>query len=149
MTTLALDLGTTTGWAVMRDGTIEHCDMWDLSPKRGDSPVQRFLLFRGRLRATRLAYPDVADVVYEDAVGHQHNYAGEIFGGFKYTLLLWCCDNGIRFRGIPVLTLKKWATGKGNAKKSAMVVAACEKTDLVIVDHNVADAVLLALYAAE
>jgi hypothetical protein len=150
MTTLALDLGTKCGWAVMRDGTLENSGVWDLSPKRGDSSGMRFVHFRGRLRAMREGYPDIGDVVYELAVGgYRGNYAPELYGGFQATLTTWCQDHSIRYQGVPVGTLKKWATGKGSAKKDMMVEAACKRTGLDITDHDQADAVLLALYAAE
>lgn len=149
MTTLALDLGTKTGWAILHDGELGNSGTWDLSPRRGDSPGRRFVLFRGRLREMLLAYPDIRHVVYEEVVGHAATYAAQMYGAFQGALMTWCHDASCSFEGVPVGTLKKWATGKGNANKAAMVFAVQEKTTLPITDHNHADAVLLALYAAE
>jgi Holliday junction resolvasome RuvABC endonuclease subunit len=106
-------------------------------------------MFRGRLREVVLAYPDLDDVVYEEVVRHAATYAAQMYGAFQGALMTWCHDAFCSFRGVPVGTLKKWATGKGNAKKAEMIEAARDHTGLDITDDNEADAVLLALYAAE
>lgn len=149
MTTLALDLGTKTGWAVTRDGILVASGWWDLKPKRIDSPGMRFIYFMGKLKAMREAYPDIGHVVYEAVARHAGTHAAHVYGGFQSHLTTWCHRNKVSYQGVPVGTLKKWATGKGNAGKPMMIEAARLKTGLDITDDNEADAVLLALWSAE
>jgi len=154
MTALALDLGTKTGWAVWRpchvvSQRIIASGTWDLKPKRDDSSGMRFIYFRGKLRAMREAYPDIRHVVYEAVARHAGTHAAHVYGGFQSHLTTWCHENKVSHQGVPVGTLKKWATSTGNANKAAMVVSARAQTGLDIADDNEADAVLLALYAAE
>ena len=71
-----------------------------------------------------------------------------MYGGFLSHLQEYC-DNlsvNIPYAGIPVGTLKKYATGKGNAGKPAMIAAACAK-GWEPVDHNEADALWILDYA--
>ncbi len=53
--------------------------------------------------------------------------ASELLGGFKITLCTWAEEHGIPAQGIPIGTIKKHATGKGNANKVQMIEAANER----------------------
>jgi len=55
---------------------------------------------------------------------------------------MWCGKHGIPYMGVPVGTIKKHATGKGNASKEGMVVAAIEN-GWQPKDDNEADALWL------
>jgi Holliday junction resolvasome RuvABC endonuclease subunit len=62
-----------------------------------------------------------------------------------------CYSRGFDYCGIQVPTIKKHATGKGNANKAAMVKAAREKWPRfakLLKDDNAADAAWIADYAA-
>lgn len=50
------------------------------------------------------------------------------------------CDWNIPFVTVPPATLKKYATGKGNADKAAMALALKERTGLELADDNQVDA---------
>jgi Holliday junction resolvasome RuvABC endonuclease subunit len=50
--------------------------------------------------------------------------AAELLGGFKITLTTWCEEHEVPAVGYPIGTIKKHATGKGNAGKPAMIAAA-------------------------
>lgn len=50
---------------------------------------------------------------------------------------------------VAVGTLKKWATGKGNAKKPEMMEAAFQKTGIEFLSDDIADATLCALWGRE
>jgi len=56
-------------------------------------------------------------IYYEEVRKHIGTDAAHIYGGFKATLSTWCEENNTSYEGVPVGTLKKHATGKGNAKK--------------------------------
>lgn len=53
---------------------------------------------------------------------------------------MWLFDNSIPYVEIPPTTLKKFATGKGNASKQEMIDAANESGAPDLDDDNVADA---------
>lgn len=50
--------------------------------------------------------------------------AAEFLGGLKATLTTWAEERGIPAQGVPIGAIKKYATGKGNADKTAMIAAA-------------------------
>lgn len=53
--------------------------------------------------------------------------ASELLGGLKVTLTTWAEEHGVPAQGYPIGTIKKHATGKGNAGKPAMIKAANDK----------------------
>ncbi len=59
--------------------------------------------------------------------------------GFLATLTSWCEHHRIAYQGVPVGTLKRHATGKGNAGKAEMV-SAMKLRGYVVADDNEADA---------
>ncbi|MBM3273404.1 hypothetical protein FJY94_09270, partial [Candidatus Kaiserbacteria bacterium] len=58
------------------------------------------------------------------------------------TLTAWCEHHQIPYQGVPVGTIKKHATGKGNAGKAEMIAAA-KALGFAPVDDNHADALAL------
>ena len=69
MRTLALDMGSRCGWAIGKaaeQGSGQVCSgVWDIAPRRGESPGMRYLHLRAQLQRVRAAYPDLAAVFYE------------------------------------------------------------------------------------
>jgi len=57
-------------------------------------------------------------------------------------LTAWCEENKIAYEGVPVGTIKKFTTGKGNAPKTAMVEAV-RSWGYSPCDDNEADAIAL------
>lgn len=115
MRILALDPGTSCGWAVS-DGPS---GTWNLTPARGDSPGMRYIRLRARLEEVRQAHPDLGLVAYEQAfqVGRK---AVEIYDGIITHVQSFCAEHHIEHTTVFASTLKKWATGKGNASKQEM-----------------------------
>ena len=74
--------------------------------------------------------------------------AAHAYGGFLATLTAWCEHHQIPYQGVPVGTIKKHATGKGNASKED-VIAAVQARGHDPVDDNEADALALLLWAIE
>src|SRR5690606_19315061 len=72
--------------------------------------------------------------------------AAHAYGGFMAHLTAWCEHHQIPYRGVPVGTIKKHATGKGNAGKDA-VIAAVRAWSFDPVDDNEADALALLRWA--
>ena len=50
--------------------------------------------------------------------------AAELLGGFKITLATWAEERGVPVQGFSIGTIKREATGRGNASKEQMIEAA-------------------------
>ena len=145
---LALDLGTHTGWALhQRDGTItsgtEH-----FSPQRFEGGGMRFLRFKRWLNELRSHSGEINAVFFEEVRRHAGVDAAHAYGGFMSHLTAWCEQNSIPYQGVPVGTIKKHATGKGNAGKDEMVAAAMRR-GFNPADDNEADALAILQWAME
>lgn len=140
---LGLDLGTTTGVAYTYFKPGEpyapthpfYLGQWDLSPgEHGTNPI-RFVRLRHFLEAVR---PDV--VFFEEvrntpaggtitkfnlsAIVARAATSAQLFGALMATVTSWCEEREIPCDGVPIGTIKKRATGKGNASKED-VIRAC------------------------
>jgi Holliday junction resolvasome RuvABC endonuclease subunit len=49
--------------------------------------------------------------------------SSHVYGGFMATLTAWCELHQVPYLGVPVGTIKKHVTGKGNAGKAEVIVA--------------------------
>ena len=121
---LALDLGTTTGWALRgHDGLITSGTV-SFRPGRFDGGGMRYLRFTNWLtELDRLSGP-IAAIWFEEVRRHAGTDAAHVFGGLMASLTSWAELRGIPYQGVPVGTIKRHATGKGNANKQAMIAAA-------------------------
>jgi hypothetical protein len=147
-TVLALDLGTTTGWALRgQDGGITSGTM-TFKPTRFEGGGMRFLRFRGWLAEVATLSGGMTRIVFEEVRAHAGTDAAHIYGGFLATLTAWCEQQSIPYQGVPVGTIKRYATGKGNAHKAAMI-AAIEARGFRPADDNEADAIALLLWATD
>ncbi len=137
MRILGLDLGTFTGYAT----SDTDAGTFDLGPRSHESNGMRLVKFRASMRdLIRLSNPDM--IAFENAAYQPGgNGAAVVYGELLGVLKVLCHDAGIDYHGYSAATVKKLATGKGNANKEAMVAAARAKwPDLQIVDDNMADA---------
>ena len=138
----ALDLGTNTGWALR---TIYGDVMYGTkSFKVGkyDGAGMRYLKFQQWLHEIT---PGVQHIAYEAVRRHIGTDAAHVYGGLMATLTAFCEDNKVPYEGVPVGTIKKYATGKGNAGKDEMIAAAIA-AGYVPEDDNAADALHLLRY---
>ncbi len=120
---LALDLGTTTGWAIQSvDGRITSGTL-DFKPKRFEGGGMRYLRFRQALAEMNAAAGYFHRIAFEEVRRHAGVDAAHTYGGFLATLGAWAEHHNIAYAGIPVGTWKKALTGKGNASKSDVVTA--------------------------
>lgn len=147
-TIVALDLGTNTGWAVRTgDGQVISGTV-SFRPGRFEGGGMRFLRFHGWLEELASASAAPAAVYFEEVRRHAGVDAAHVYGGLMATLTAWCEQRAIPYAGVPVGTIKKHATGKGNADKAAMVAAARAR-GFNPVDDNEADALALLAWALE
>lgn len=140
MRTLALDMGSRCGWAIGNADEVTS-GVWDIVPRRGESPGMRYLHLRAQLQTVRAAYPDLATVFYEQA-HHRGGAATEYAVGCVATVQAWCAEHGIEHAAVHSATIKKHATGKGNAPKDA-VMTAMRSRGFAPADDNEADALAL------
>jgi hypothetical protein len=147
-TVLALDLGTTTGWAIRGfDGLITSGTV-SFKPSRYDGGGMRYLRFTNWLtEIDRLSGP-IEAIYFEEVRRHIGTDAAHVFGGLLAVLTSWGELRGVPYQGVPVGRIKRHATGKGNANKEAMVAAARAR-GFSPADDNEADAIALLLWALE
>lgn len=148
MTIFALDLGTQTGWALTsRDGSITSGSQ-SFKPQRFEGGGMRFLRFKRWLTDIKQCNDGIDQVVFEEVRRHVGVDAAHAYGGFMGQLTAWCEHHQIPYQGIPVGTIKKHATGKGNASKDE-VIAAVRARGHTPSDDNEADALALLHWAVE
>ena len=145
---LALDLGTTTGWALRsRDSGITSGTQ-SFRPSRFEGGGMRYLRFRGWLDEVIALSGGVSRVVFEEVRRHVSTDSSHAYGGFLATLTAWCEQASVPYEGVPVGTIKRFATGRGNADKAAMI-AAMRARGFAPADDNEADAIALLLWATD
>jgi hypothetical protein len=145
---LALDLGTTTGWALRGHDSLITSGTASFKPGRFDGGGMRYLRFTNWLtEIDRLSGP-IAAIHFEGVRRHVGTDAAHVFGGLMATLTAWAELRGIPYGGVPVGTIKKFVTGKGNAPKQAMIAAARAR-GFSPADDNEADAIAILMWAIE
>lgn len=145
---LALDLGTTTGWALRpTGGPIAHGWM-SLKGGRYEGGGMRYLRFSRWLHEIYGTAGDINAVYFEEVRRHASTDAAHVYGGLMATLTAWCESRNIPYEGVPVGTIKKHATGKGNAGKDD-ILAAMQALGHPVSDDNEADALALLHWALE
>jgi hypothetical protein len=119
-----------------------------LRPGRFDGGGMRYLRFTNWLtEIDQLAGP-VAAIWFEEVRRHAGTDASHIYGGLMATLTAWAELRGMPYEGVPVGTIKRHATAKGNADKATMI-AAIRARGFNPKDDNEADAIALLLWAIE
>ena len=145
---LALDLGTTTGWAIRTFDGLVTSGTVGFRPNRFDGGGMRYLRFTNWLtELDRLSGP-IAAIWYEEVRRHAGTDAAHVYGGLMATLTSWGELRGVPYAGVPVGTIKLHATGKGNAPKEAMIGAARAR-GFSPADDNEADAIAVLMWALE
>ncbi len=146
MKILALDLGATTGWAVVEDGKALNYGEKYFPGAR----TERLWKFQDWLHRIIHEFSHVDVLIFERPFCR----------GLHATRSLWgmagiaeaeAHGQGITSLDIVPSTLKKWATGSGRGIKDKMVLAAqvlIYPDERSLREHE-ADAIILGLYAAE
>ncbi len=132
---LALDIATTTGWK-----TKTASGIWNLKPNRGESEGMRVVRFKAKVKEM-ISMEGITLVAYERPAGFHKSsimVASEMVGVLKDL----CIGLNVNLACYSATEIKKFATGKGNANKEAMIKAAKEK-GYNPADDNEADAIHL------
>ena len=143
---LCLDLGTTTGWALHMPPHRIISGSQSFKPQRFEGGGMRYLRFEhwlGEVSSLTGYLSGKLDAVhFEEVRRHCGVDAAHAYGGFLAHLTAWCERQKIPYQGIPVGTIKKFITGKGNASKD-QVIAAVKALGHSPTDDNEADALAL------
>ena len=141
---LALDLAASTGYAHNLTSK-KTCGV--IRFKDDGTGFERCVYERMR-RLLLDVQPDA--VVYEQVMRHMGTHAAHRYGGYVALLQLACqtcfSRGAVEVIGVPVGTIKKYATGKGNAPKNAMIDAA-RLMGYDPPNHDAADAACILEYA--
>lgn len=152
---IGFDPATKYGYCVMRaDGSIVVSGAWDLSLERGQSPGVPMLKLCGYIEELEDTY-DLkhcfagyelveAHMRYVNGKPQANTYAAQMYGKYLGMTLATLEARHVEFCGFPVGTIKKHATGRGNANKEDMLNACMNKYGKVTNDDNEADAVAIA-----
>jgi Holliday junction resolvasome RuvABC endonuclease subunit len=136
MKILALDIATKTGFK-----TKNAYGVWDLRSKRDESGGMRLLRFRAKLKEI-VELESIGLISYERVAGRFKSsiiVASELVGVLK----AFCEDNLVEVASYSASEIKKFATGKGNCNKQAMINSARDKYGYTGDDDNEADAIHL------
>jgi Holliday junction resolvasome RuvABC endonuclease subunit len=149
---LALDLGSRTGWALQVKGRVESgVQLFDV--RRGESPGMRYLRFTRWLAEMTRAEENITLIAYEMPIPATKRYSSaasrEIASGLATRVQERCAKLGIEHVSVYPSTLKKFATGRGNAQKTDMHAAAVKKFGYVDLDDNEADALWVLAWAQD
>lgn len=137
---LAFDLGTTTGWAALMNGTVLS-GVLKLKGGRFEGGGMRFLRFDGQV-AELIDRVKPSWIYYEEVRRHRGTDAAHVYGGLMATLTALCEVRKVPYDAVPVGTIKKFWTGSGNADKGRMVNEAIRR-GFKPEDDNEADALAL------
>lgn len=138
---LALDLGTKMGWALLSDELITS-GTENFKPSRFEGGGMCYVKFHKFLTEIKSNAGEITSVYFEEVRRHLGVDAAHKYGGFMSHLQSWCERYDIPYAGVPVGTIKKHLTGKGNANKD-MMVAAIKELGFNPIDDNEADALAL------
>lgn len=145
---LALDLGTTTGWALRAaDGLITSGTV-SFRPSRYDGGGMRYVRFCAWLERLAVDAGPIGAIHFEEVRRHVGTDAAHVFGGLLATLTAWAETAGVPYQGVPVGTIKRHVAAKGNADKAA-VMAAVRAHGFSPADDNEADAIAILLWVIE
>lgn len=165
-TILALDLGTTTGWAYRDASGKVTAGSWLLQDEAARKKAAKVRLDRrldprvpALFRQINFLWSDhkcdaglrglpIDFVVFEDVQFSRYTLQTQLWSSFRAAVWLFCYLHNVETDCIDVMTLKKLATGSGAADKDFMVRTATKLfPGILIVDDNCADALHLLQWA--
>ena len=139
---LCLDLGGTTGWALKQtDGQITSGTI-EFKPGRFEGGGMSFLRFKFWLDEIQSFAGPIRSIHFEEVRRHLGTTAAHVYGGFLACLTSWCEARQVPYQGIPVGTIKKFATHKGKASKEDIIKAMQDRGHSPV-DDNEADALAI------
>lgn len=147
---LSLDLATTTGWAIRLPSGAICSGTQSFKSARFEGGGMRYLRFQRWLEEmiAPAGVKQIGRVVFEEVRRHIGVDAAHAYGGFMTHLQSTCEKMEVPYEAVPVGTIKRHATGKGNASKE-LVIRAMRARGHAPKDDNEADALALLYYSVE
>jgi len=87
----------------------------------------RYVRFRHQVAEAYALLGPFDAVYFEEVRRHAGTDAAHVYGGLLATLTAWCEEAHVPYQGVPVATIKRHGTGKGNADKATMIAAAVNR----------------------
>lgn len=146
MNVLALDCGTKTGFATLIDGNIRS-GVQNMKSKANDSAGMKYLRFDSWL--AEMDSIGRFDVIYYEKPHHLPGNAIESMNGFITGIHRYVAkaDRPIEYQAVSPGTIKKFATGHGNADKAMMMAWFEEQNAMKPETDDESDGYALLLYA--
>lgn len=137
---IALDLGTKTGWATRtKKGERAKSGTLNLTALAKRNETTRY---GALLRWMKENVSEGDTVAFEDVAFMVSVRQAHVYGGLRAIVETMCCELRAECVPVAVATIKKHATGRGNAKKPDMMRAA-RRRGYTPKDDNEADALAL------
>ena len=130
--TLCIDIGTHTGWAllegqqILESGTTHLATKEELDLQRREGKERTLDLRYSRLHALIRRFikeHGIERIVFEDVLFSSTQMQGQLWASLRCAIWAVCQEFPIQVFGLPVGTLKLFATGSGAAKKPEMATA--------------------------
>ena len=131
---LALDPATHCGYAISR----ALYGVWNLTAKRDESVGMRLIRLRAKL--VEVIQSERINLVVFERPGGRFKASIIVQSEIQGQIKTVCEDLKVEYRAYSSTEIKKFATGKGNAGKPAMIKAAKDKLDYPGDNDNEADA---------
>lgn len=143
MRVLALDLSLTATGVALPDGTTDRLS----APHGAAEPLERLTWLRDQVMRRVLAGVDL--VVLEGfSYGSKGSTVDQIYG-LGWLIRVALHDHGITYVTVPPSSVKKYATGSGNAKKPDMRMELFKRMSIDEKDDNKVDALWLQAMALD
>ena len=137
MKILALDFGTKCGWAIGTPGDVIS-DTENFRCRASDSRGMLFVRFDKWIN--EMLSEHEPDLVVHERPHLRGRAPTEVLNGMLAFMVKACRIYRVQYTDCPSTTLKKFATGKGNASKEKMMEAYRERWKKDPVDDNECDA---------
>jgi len=147
----ALDLGSRLGWALPPEDGRRKGTTGEELLHPGRHQGNQFMALDSFLEDKWNSTKPWDAIAYENVFlpGVSGVQARRMLYGYAAVIDLYACWADIQVVMVHPLTLKKWATGKGDASKAAMKNAFQDKFGITTKSDNEADAALLQAYVEE
>jgi hypothetical protein len=132
---LTLDLGTTTGWAIINKNEIIMSGTTSFNNRR-------FMRFMRWLDETLVLLGEIDLVYFEEVRRRPGRLPQNAYACYMASLTAWCESHKIPYKSVSVVTIKKALTGKGNSKKETVREAVADRGHKPE-DNSEADAIAL------
>lgn len=136
MVELGLDLGAHFGWCLR----LGQGEFMSGNERLGNEDSKVATVLKEQVEILVEAHR-VKKIYYEEVNFQTNTYATQAHGSYKSMVELVADENDIPVKGIPVRTIKKSLTGRGNASKHGMQVYAEKYVGYEVSDDNEADAI--------